>query len=147
MNRLNDCRQPQRPFTEIPIAGPYLYIPQSPAGLAARMPINTQRVSAQYEAETMQADVRRHLFLYLNALQGANHEKPLLALIGVVLFDTTLPVVAEPNWALIEDGRKIQATRMHRGLSNETTTGQRESKKAKIQKMMKECQTMMSKGE
>lgn len=73
-------------------------------------------------------------------------KKLLLPLIGVVLFNTTLPVLAGPNWALIEDGRKAQAARMHQGLSKEATQ-QQDSKNAKMQRMMKECQAMMSKGQ
>ena len=73
-------------------------------------------------------------------------KQPLLVLIGVVLFNTTLPVLAGPNWALIEDGRKAQAARMHQGSSKEATTQQQDSKNAKMQKMMKECQAMMNKG-
>jgi len=71
-------------------------------------------------------------------------KKPLLVLIGVVLFNTTLPVLAGPNWALIEDGRKAHAGRMHQGSSNEVTPQQQESKNAKMQKMMKGCHAMMN---
>ena len=73
-------------------------------------------------------------------------KKPLLALIGVVLFNTTLPVLAEPNWTLIESGRKAQGAWVHHGSSKEARVQQQESQNVKMQKMMKECQAMMSKG-
>lgn len=73
-------------------------------------------------------------------------KKPLFVFIGVVLFNTTAPVLAGPNWALIEDGRKAQSARMHQGLSKETAIQLPESKDAKMQKMMKECQEMMNKS-
>ncbi len=72
--------------------------------------------------------------------------KLLLASIGAVVFSTTLPVFAGPNWALIEDGRKAQAARIHQGSSQEATSQQQNSKSEKMQHMMKECQAMMNRG-
>lgn len=73
-------------------------------------------------------------------------KKLLLAFIGIVLINTTFPVLAGPNWPLIEEGRKAQSIRMHQESSAEATTRQQASKNAKMEKMMKECQEMMNKG-
>lgn len=73
----------------------------------------------------------------------------LLTLMGALTFGAALPVLAGPDWQVIEHARKAKLIRMQQKAAQEQRSGrdgatqQDEARKAQ---MMKECQEMMKKS-
>lgn len=75
----------------------------------------------------------------------------LIFMIGVITFGTTLPVLAGPNWQIIEQGRKAKLAQMKygdmrqaAGFNNGTVSAHESNDDQKAQ-MMKACMEMMKK--
>lgn len=76
-----------------------------------------------------------------------NMKKILISLASAALLSAAMPVLAGPDWQIIEHGRKVQAERARQAQAQQSANNDRtQARESDDGKIMKECMEMMSKS-